>query len=224
MPQANIFRWRTGNGWIVLSGGGSPDSDDNSNIDAGVLTRTVSQGPIAYVWAAGDIEAADRHMDSLRELGARTGFLIDILTEDDDTLHRQLSEAGVIILGNGPRVGVLHDALAGVAWRAIEESFSRGATLYVAGQSTAIMGAYRIADEPAQDAPSDGAGWLADALILPGYTPDQTDDLRDRVAQLPDGGYGLGIGTGAALALGPDGSVEVWGNAKITVSLGRSYG
>lgn len=223
MPQANIFRWRAGNGWIVLSGGGPPDADDNLAIEAGVLTRTVSQGPIAYVWAARDIEAADKHMDSLRELGARTGYLIDILTEDDDTLSRQLREAGVIILGDGPRVAVLRDALVGVAWRAIEESFSRGATLYVAGQSAAIMGAYMIPDDTAGDAPSDGAGWLADALILPGYAPDQADDLRDHVAQLPDGGYGLGIGAGAALALGPDGSVEVWGNTQITVSLGRSY-
>jgi hypothetical protein len=215
----NIFRWRAGNGWIVLSGGGPHDSDDNFAIEAGVLTHTVSQGPIAYIWAASDPETADRHMDSLRDLGARTGYLIDILTEEDDILYRQLSEAGVIILGNGPHVAALRDALVGVAWRAIEESFVRGATLYVVGQSTAVMGRYMIDG----DAVSDSAGWLADALIFPCYTPDQADELRDHVAQLPDGGYGIGIGEGSALALGPNGSVEVWGNAKITVSLGSSY-
>ncbi len=219
MSQANIFRWRAGNGWIVLAGGGPPDSDDNLTIEAGVLTRTVSQGPIAYVWAASDIETADIHMDSLRDLGARTGYLIDVLTEEDDVLYRQLSEAGVIILGNGPRINILHDALAGVAWQAIEESFNRGATLYVVGQSTAIMGRYMIDGDSA----GTGVGWLADALILPGYTPEQADDLRAHVAQLPDGGYGLGIGEGAALAFGPNSAIEVWGNAKITVSLGSSY-
>jgi len=219
MPQANIFRWRAGNGWIVLAGGGSPDSDDNFNIEAGVLTRTVSQGPIAYVWAASDIETADWHMDSLRELGARTGYLVDILTEDDESLQRQLSEAGIIILGDGPRVTTLHDALVGVAWRTIEESFRRGATLYVAGKSAAIMGGHMLDG----DTLSEGAGWLADALIVPCYTSDQADNLRDHVAGLPDGGYGLGIAAGAALAFGPNSSVEVWGNARITVSLGRSY-
>lgn len=219
MPQANIFRWRAGNGWIVLAGGGSPDSDDNFNIDAGILTRTISQGPIAYVWAASDIEVADSHMDSLRELGARTGYLIDVMTEDDDSLYSQLSEAGVIILGDGPRVATLRDALAGVAWRAIEETFSRGATLYVIGQSAAVIGEYLIEDGTM----GAGMGWLADALILPYYTPDQADNLRDHVADLPDGGYGLGLGEGAALAFGPNSSVEVWGNGKITVSLGSSY-
>jgi hypothetical protein len=72
-------------------------------------------------------------MDALRELGARTGYLVDILTEDDNTLARQLSEAGVIILGDGPRRDVLRDALAGTALRSIEEAFDRGATLYAVG-------------------------------------------------------------------------------------------
>ncbi|MBN1563263.1 MAG: hypothetical protein JXA10_05455 [Anaerolineae bacterium] len=227
MPQANIFRWRAGTGWMILAGGGAPDSDDNFNIEAGMLTRTVSQGPIAYVWAAGDIETADRHMDALRDLGARTGYLIDILTEDDESLQRELSEAGVIILGDGPRTTTLRDALVGVSWRAIEESFNRGATLYIVGRSAAIIGAHMLPDAENTEVEDHtlraGAGWLADALIVPRYTPDQADALRAHVARLPAGGYGLGIAEGAALAFGPNSTVEVWGNAKITVSLGSSY-
>lgn len=218
MPQVNIFRWRPGNGWLILAGGGTPDSEDNLNIDARMLSRTVSQGPLAYVWAAGDIEAADRHMDSLRDLGARTGYLVDILAEEDDVLFRQLSEAGLIIVADGPHRDALRAALVGVALHGIEDAFRRGATLAVIGHSAALFGAH-VAE---RDGVSDGFGWLSHALIMPAFVPDHADHLRALVSQVP-AAYGLGLGEGAALAFGPQGEVEVWGNAAITVSLGRSY-
>ncbi|NDJ76592.1 MAG: hypothetical protein GYB65_10070 [Chloroflexi bacterium] len=214
MPQVNVFNWRAGAGWIVLSGGGPIDSDDVNNIEARMLQHTVSQGPIAYVWAASDLEAADRHMDSLRELGARTGYLVDVVLEEDDALRAQLSEAGVVILGDGSRIERLYDAMSGVVLRGIEEAFRRGATIYAVGQSAAMLGALVPA--------GDGFGWLANAVIMPAYTAQQADQLRDGVLRQP-GGYGLGIAAGAALALGPQGEVEVWGNASITISLGQDF-
>jgi cyanophycinase-like exopeptidase len=218
MPQLNIFRWQAGKGWIVLSGGGSCESEGNLDIETKLLSRTVSQGPLAYIWAASDVETADHHMDCLRELGARTGYLIDILTEQDDILFQQLSEAGVIILGGGPRGAVLREALPGVVLRGLQEAFRRGATIYAAGSSSMAFGSHFVdGDESFQ-----GVGWLAQAIILPGYTPEHADLLRDWVQQHPDS-YGLGLGEGAALALGPRGEVEIWGNPAVTVSLGQHY-
>jgi hypothetical protein len=212
MPQVNIFRWQAGNGWLVLSGGGAHDSSDVLDIEAHTLRRTVSQGPLAYIWAAGDIETADRHMDSLRELGARTGYLVDVLAEADDTLSRRLREAGMIILGDGPRVDTLRDALDGVVLDSMAEAFQRGATVYAAGSSTMAFGEHM----------PDGAGtnWLQGSIIVPGYTAEAADQLHERVQAHPRS-YGLGLGAGAALALGPRGEVEVWGNESITVALGQ---
>src|SRR5690606_5078618 len=141
MPQVNIFKWRPGSGWIVLSGGGDPASGDVQAIEAASLTRTLSQGPIAYLWAAGDVDSADRHMDLLRDLGARTGDLVDLVGEDDDVIYRDINEAGVIILGDGPSTRTLRDALEGIALSAIAEAFERGATVYAAGASAGILGA-----------------------------------------------------------------------------------
>lgn len=219
MPQSNIFKWLTGKGWLVLAGGGPWESEDALNIQAKVLSHTHSQGPIAYIWAASDVDTADRQMDTLRDLGARTGYMIDILTESDEDLFRQLSEAGVIILGDGPRIGDLHDALIGVGLRGIQEAFNRGATIFVIGGSAAMMGAYAIQGDDLLPA----FGWVSQAIIWPGYTPEQADRLRRAVTRQP-AGFGLGLGAGAALALGPRGEVEVWGNGAITVSLGQSFG
>ncbi len=215
MPQVNIFRWRSG-GWLVVSGGGAVLSDDVQSIEAHVLVKTHSQGPIAYIWAAGDIDAADAHMDALQELGARTGYLVDILTEEDDVLFRQLNEAGVIILGDGPRVDLLTDALSGVVLRAVEDAFGRGATIYAVGESAGVLAAYSVRDGAIQP----GIGWLDQAVIMPRYSADQADQLRDLVHRHPEA-YGLGLAEGAAMAFGPQGEIEVWGNQQVTVSLGH---
>lgn len=216
MPQVNIFSWRAGYGWLVVSGGGDVLSEDVQNIEAAMLGRTLSQGPLAYIWAASDLDAADRHMDALRELGARTGYLLDILTEEDDIVYRQISEAGVIILGGGPYVETLADAISGVVLRAMDDAFQRGATIYAAGESAGVLGAYRV--EAGAIRP--GIGWLSNALVKSGYDPGHADELRGQVHDHPET-YGLGLAPGAALAFGPQGEVEVWGNRQIVVSLGH---
>jgi len=218
MPQSHIFRWRDGSGWLVLSGGGPRESDDVLNIEVAMLGRTLSLGPIAYIWAAGDVDDADEHMDVLRDLGARTGYPVDILAEDDEALTREIGEAGVIILGDGPQSGLLRDALPGVTLSAIEDAFSRGTTVYAIGASAALFGAYSLF----QGELAAGFDWLVQAIIMPDYDPEQADTLRAWVQRHPEG-YGLGLGRGAALALGPHGEIELWGNAAITVSLGQRY-
>lgn len=218
MPQLNVFRWLPGRGWLALSGGGPPESDDVQSVEAHLLARTVSQGPLVYVWAAGDLDSADRHMDSLRELGARTGYLVDILSEPDEEVYARLSEAGVIILGDGPQQDALHDALSGVVLEAIHSAFSRGATVYAVGLSAEQFGAHRIGERDLVP----GIQWLERAIIVSGYTPDMAEGLHQVVRQTPHS-FGLGIGQGAAVALGPLGEVEVWGSAAVTVALGQEY-
>lgn len=218
MPHVNIFRWRSGNGWIVLGGGGDWLNPDVQAVEAAMLTRTLSQGPLAYVWAAGDLESADRHMEALRDLGARTGYLVDVVNEDEEAVYQQLSEAGVIILGDGPRTRALREALSGVTLGALEEAFFQGATVYAAGSGAGLLGAALVE----QGTLVDGFGWLSSAVILPGYTPDQAADLRAWIRDVPEG-YGLGLGPGAGLALGPQGEIEVLGNGAVTVSLSQHF-
>lgn len=218
MPQLNVFRWQPGRGWLVLSGGGPPESDDVQSVEAHLLARTASQGPLAYIWAAGDPDSADHQMDSLRDLGARTGYLVDILSEPDEEIYAQISEAGVIILGDGPQQEVLYDALSGVVLDAIRSAFSRGATVYAVGLSAEQFGAHRVGQRDLVP----GLQWLERAIVVAGYTPDMAEGLRQVVRQTPHS-FGLGIGQGAAVALGPLGEVEIWGSAAVTVALGQEY-
>lgn len=218
MPHINIFRWQAGRGWLVLSGGGAWDSEAVQNIEAAVLGRTVSQGPLVYIWAAGDLETADQHMDSLRDLGARTGYLLDILSESDQELLERLSEAGVIILGDGPQQDILRDALDGAVLEGLRIAHSRGATIYAVGLSAEQFGAHRLGNTCL----TPGVAWLQQAILIAGYTPDMASELHQIIGQMPEN-FGIGLGQGAALALGPRGEVEVWGNPAVTVSLGQMF-
>src|SRR5574341_438648 len=162
MPQTSIFRWRDGRGWIVLSGGGNFQADETLDIDTAVLSRTVSHYPLAYIWTGGDIERGDRYLEYVDELGGRTGFLIDVMTEDDATIKTQLSEAGIIVLGDGIQIQRLYNGLAGAAIEAMQTAFDNGATIYAQGYSAMLLGAWFQASE---DVLSPGLGWLTNAII-----------------------------------------------------------
>src|SRR3954454_22039840 len=104
MPRTNVISWHDGAGWLVLSGGGNFETGETGDVEVEVLARVEAGAHIAYIWAGGDIETADNHLLALYDLGAPTGYLVDILTEDDDTIRSQIADAGLIIVGDGPDV------------------------------------------------------------------------------------------------------------------------
>ena len=214
MQRTNVIRWRDGAGWLVLSGG-ELESADSTEIEAEALARVPAGDPLAYIWAAGDVESADQHLAMFEDLGAPTGFLVDVLTEDDDTLHRQLADSGLIVIGDGPNLKDLRSGLLGAALEGISEAYERGAVVLGVGQGAAVLGS--ILPE------TQGLGWVEGAAIMPSYeNEDEAARLRELLIQHPDA-YGLGIGTGSALALGPNGEIAAWGNGQVTVTLGRSF-
>jgi hypothetical protein len=215
MPQANVIRWRDGAGWLVLSGGGDFASGETGDIEANALAHVPAGDPVAYIWAAGDVETADEYLVALDELGAPTGYLVDVLTEDDETIRRELSVAGLVIFGDGPNLKALRAGLLGAALDGISTAFERGAVIMGIAQGAAVLGSFL--DEQT------GLGWVEGAIIAPGYDQDGVPErLHNLLLNHPDA-YGLGIGSGSALALGPDGEVEPWGKRQVTVKLGRGF-
>jgi hypothetical protein len=178
------------------------------------LAKVAAGDPIAYVWAAGDVETADKHLDALHDLGGPTGYLVDVMTEDDESLRKQLSEAGLIVLGDGPNVKGLRSGLLGAALEGMNEAFERGGVILGIGQGAAMLGSVLPEVQ--------GLDLVEKAAIVPAYEgEDQKNTLRKLLEKNPDS-YGLGIATGSALALGPGGEVEPWGKGQITVALGKS--
>lgn len=215
MPKANVIRWREGDGWIILSGGGEIDSADTAHIEAEALAKVQVGEPVAYIWAAGDVERADEHLTALYDLGAPTGYLVDILTEDDDSIRDQLKDAGLIILGDGPNLKGLRSALPGIALDTIAAAHADGAVILGIGAGAVVLGA--VVSEAQK-----GFDWVENAVITPAYDTEVAHAaMRQTLEQQPER-YGIGIATGSGLALGPNGEVEALGNKQVTIALGRA--
>jgi len=215
MPNANIFRWRDGAGWLILAGSGTAGNE----VETLALTRLHPGDPIAYVFAASDADTAERHLVALDEAGAPTGYLVDVQTEDDDTLRAQLSQAGLIILGDGLNVATLRGGITGAAIDGIAHAYTQGAIVLGIGAGAAVLGQKFVAGGALRD----GFGWLEKSIILPGYQAlRDAERMRGFLVDQP-ALFGLGLGADSALAFGSDGAVESWGARQIAVTLGAAW-
>lgn len=214
MSAQKVLRWREGQGWLVLSGG----VDHGSHIRALVLQRATAEGGVAYISLNATAESAA--LDDMEDLGAPTGYLVDVLAEDDQTVRTRLAEAGIIVIEDTTSLESLRSGLFGAAVEGMQAAFERGAIILAEGAGAAVMGAW-VLRESGQLAV--GLKWLENALIVPGMTSlAESPAARAALVSEPTA-LALGIGIGSALALGPDGLIETWGKRAIIITLGRSY-
>lgn len=214
MPSQNIFQWKDGRGWLVFSGG----NDATGAVRATAIERASADGGLA-VLVMGDAVAADDALQDMQELGAPAGYLVDVLTEDDDTIRQRIGEAGIVLLSSDSPPNELRSGLLGAAIEGVETAYERGAIIALEDQAAAVFSTYFLAGEAV------GAGfeWLQHIAVVPGMTSAAESPIAQAItAQQPEAVV-VGIGEGAALALGGDGTVETWGNKAITIALGSAY-
>jgi hypothetical protein len=212
MASNAILRWIDGRGWLVLS------ASNNDEVRAMVLARASADGGVAYV-SMGGVEAENVLAD-MEDLGASSGYLVDVLAEDDATIRQKLGEAGVIVIAAEVDVLDARDGLMGSAISGIRDAFANGAVVLAEGECAAVFGAWVMLDSGKIIS---GLDWLESALVLPGVTSVGESDKAKTVLNAQPAAIAVGIGLGSALVLGPDGEVETWGNKQVTVALGRDY-
>lgn len=212
MDNSNlVLRWESGAGWLILSGG--PDA--LSDIRAEALSRMIPDGEIIYIGV--DEAAADDLIEDMGELGATTGFLVNVLIEDDNSIASHLSNAALVVIPAEIDPRDLHSVLQGAAIKAIREAYQRGAVILIEGDSSAVFGHLYVVDGMGYE----GFGWLQSALIVPGVTSINESAVAQDVLAADAAALAVGVGMGSALALGPQGQVETWGHREVTLALGR---
>lgn len=224
MLQSSIFRWRAGAGWLVLSGGGKTYRENTEAIDTRMLSRSAADGPLVYINAANpNADEAEAYLSYLTDLGGRSGYVIDVISEDDLTLQKQLGEAGIIVIGNGPDSERLINGLRGAAITGIELAYQQGALVMGIGAGAEVFGQWILGRTPAPPSWQDGFGWVGQAAILAGMPTDvQKSSLQQLLQTVPDA-FGLTVWAGSALVLGPERQIELWGNQQISITLGSAY-
>ncbi|MCU0495881.1 MAG: hypothetical protein MUF87_00865 [Anaerolineae bacterium] len=214
--MVKVLRWTDGTGWIVLSGG----ADAGSEIRAHALQIAKSEGGVAYLGLNED--SADETLDDMEDLGAPTGYLVNVVAEDDDTIHKQLSESSVLVIDNHETAETWRNVLLGAAVNGMQTALANGAIILAEGTAAMALGRWIPSDDDDTEF-RDGLAWVQNTLILPGITSLQGSFLaRAMLEQSPDA-IVIGIGVGSALALGAEGQIEVWGERQVAIALGRNY-
>src|SRR3990172_3001928 len=116
MTQAGPLRWRTGNGWLVLVGGGRWNTTDA--IDRRAIEAMTDEAPIAFVPAAGcPPDYGESFLAHYARLGAPAGYVVPIhdqASANDPANVRRLTHAGLVYFGGGDTRQLL-DVVGGTA-------------------------------------------------------------------------------------------------------------
>jgi hypothetical protein len=208
MPAQSVFRWLDGRGWLIFSGGADDD------VRALALGRAAADGGVACVALSGD---PDHLLDDIVDLGAPSGYIVDVFGEDDETIREKLAEAGMVIIVGGHSVSDVVGALRGAALEGIQAAYANGAVILLEPLSAIAFGAWLVGDTV--DA---GLAWLESAAVVTGVT--NAANYAKPIFEAHTDAVAVAIQPGSALALGPDGQIETWGRREVTIALGPAYG
>ncbi len=205
------IRWLETHGWLVLSG----SADPHSEVRALALSRCNASGAIAYISLAGD--AGDALMDDLAELGAPSGYLVDLADQDNNEIHERLSGAGMIVIEAGADIHRLKRLMTQTVAHAIKEALQAGALVLFEGLASTLAGSYYL--DPSGNVVK-ALNFVEDVYVAVDVNSALATETAQLVFQKQPDAVGLAIDKGSALVLGPDQHIETWGDKQITFSLG----
>ena len=206
MTTATPFTWLDSNGWLVLSG----KPDGMGEIRARALSRYDGASDIAYISLAADL--GDALMDDMAELGAPSGYLVDLEECDNNEVYDRLNAAGMIVIEADRNVEALGRLISQTVISALKSALERGALILFEGAAASIAGERRL---NAQGEWTAGLNFIQNALISPSA---EGAMLRAEHGAPPDVPV-IVLDRGAALALGPARQIETWGDGEVTITL-----
>ncbi len=217
MARNAALTWLNGRGWLVLAGA-TPAADA---VRAHALSIAAADGAVAYVATQGANADTDQLLADMADLGARSGYVVDMLTEDDAVIRDQLGEAGIIVIGADSSVNNVRSSLLGAGIEGVRTAFENGAVILAEGPAAMAFGAWTL-DENKQVVA--GLNWLVNGFVLPGINRAAEAPAARQILAAQPSALAVGIGLESALALGPDGEVEIWGEQQVAIALGPNFG
>ena len=219
MPQQGGLEWVDGNGWLVLSGGGDWRRGETDVITANALSLANLDRPTVVILSEGNQTDVEGILEHYVALGGSGGEGI-ILSEQKETLEDEaflslLGEAGVLHLGGERPLQLASTLHRTRTLRLIVQGFATQQGLVIVGASggAAALGAW-VCSEEGEESP--GLNFLRSGIATPHFTRTEEAVVLHRLLRDHPGFVGLGIPNGTALALGPRGEVEQWGDDEIT--------
>lgn len=214
--------FRPTRGWVVLIGGSSGTWPPTEPIDRAAIERMPKNAPIAFVPAAGcPPDYGESFLATYKRLGARDGYVVPIY---DDASAREpenaalLRDAGLIYFGGGDTTRLLASMTNTPALDAIASAYERGAVICGMSAGAIALCAYGVSLGAGV---LDGWAWLPRTLVSVHHTP-QRDEALARAHREHAQTTAIALPEHTALAIGPEGEVEEWGEPGIAITAGTS--
>ena len=211
------LRWPVGGGWLVLVGGGDWERGETAEIDDLLLARADFARPIAFLTTGGTPPAqGEALLDYYAALGGPHGYVVSISGPAEahhDENRRLLSQAGLILLGDGDGVSLAQTLQATPALSGIGEAFASGALVVGWGEGGIALGEVLVTPQGA----APGWGWVEGAIVTPRFAGAGEHPALQAALRAHPHLVGLGIPARSGLALGPEGQVEALGYGEVTI-------
>ena len=220
MPRQGGLEWVDGNGWLVLSGGSDERRGETDVIAANALSLANLDRPAVVILSEGTAADVEEILEHYVALGGPGGEGV-LLSKQADALQDEaflslLGEAGLLHLGGERPLQLAATLHRTRALRLIVQGFATLQGLVIVGESggAAALGAWvRAAGETTEEAP--GLNCVRNGIVSPHFTTTEEARVLRRLLRDHPGFVGLGVPDSTALALGPRGEVETWGEDQI---------
>lgn len=208
-----MFERVTGDGWLVLIGGGEFSFGETVDADRAWLAKT-SEGTIGFLPTASGSSDYPRHFaDYMEEEFQRRVETIPIYRERDarrgKNLERIAAVAGVYV-GGGVTDQLLDTVRDTSVTEALLDRLRSGGTVAAIAAGAQALGT--VARSLYGGEAVSGLGWLRRGGVETNFDPGHDRRLRELMRQ-PAVDWGIGLPAGSALLLGPGGEVDVVGVA-----------
>lgn len=222
MPRQGPLQWVDGEGWLILVGGGDWRRGETDAIDAQLLSLANLDRPMVVLLAEGRRSDAEDLLEHYTLLGGPGGeaFSLAAITRDQlqtASFATLLQEAGVLVLSGENPLPLVNNLYNTAALRHIVEGYStyQALSLVGLGAGAAALGRWVFGPQPPHPQAM-GLGFLMNAVIVPHFTTTENSPVLRALPQIGENLLGLGIPEQTALALGPQGQFEMWGEGQVT--------
>jgi hypothetical protein len=217
--ESVFARARAWLGWLVVAGGVPSDQMELVQVCDRLIAKT--DPSLAAVWIDPEPapDAAVQRM--IEDLDLVLSAPVERL-EPGEAIPSQAVDAGLIVMA-GTDLECWSETLGpGATGEWVIARLEQGCVVFAGGAAAAALGEHVLRDE-AEHGGHPGLGWLPGALLLPTMADPADDPVVKRYLTQTDHSYALGLQEGTALAIGPQGQIEVWTGEPPKLVLGRGW-
>jgi hypothetical protein len=217
--EAVFARFRAWLGWLVVAGGVPSDQMELMHVCDRLIEKTDPSMPGFWIDPEGTPNPAVERM--IEDLDLVLSAPVERLGAGE-AIPSETVEVGLIVMAGADHSCWAETLGSGVTGEWIAGRLERGSVVFAGGAAAAALGD-RVFQDEVKSGGYPGLGWLPGAVLLPGVADPADERNVKQFLTTTEHSYALGLELGAAVAIGPQGQIEVWTGEPPKLVLGRGW-